>query len=264
MVKVWNEEDNKFLRENYLKYSNQELAERFGVSKKSIQGKLRRLGLHRLNEDDAAITSVDSAASATIPIDEFKIRRRRLPIKIATASKSTQTAARYVPREMTERRKRAMRDFDSAFKLLSSGDTKKALEDFQFIVTNFKGENDIVERARMFHSLYSRTNPSALPPANSSEDWYKHGIFYSNSNKIPKAFECFEKALELEPGFVDAAYNIASIMATNGKFDESLEMLEHVLDMDERFVETVMTDDDFQGLWEDQRFLLLVRSYIEE
>ncbi|GEM_PF-3189448 len=264
MVKVWNEEDNKFLRENYLKYSNQELAERFGVSKKSIQGKLRRLGLHRLNEDDTGSLVTDSPTAASSPLDEFKIRKKKLPVKAPSTTQLTPSTVRYVPREMTERRKRAIREFDNAFKILSSGDLQKALDEFQFIETTFKGENDIVERARMFHSVYSRKGVEPLPDANSSEDFYKLGIFMFNTNKTPEALKYFEKAVEIEPGYIDAAYNIASIHAREGRFDDALSILEQVLDTDERFVEVAMTDDDFQGLWEDQRFLSLVRSYLED
>ena len=264
MVKVWNEEDNKFLRENYLKYSNQELAERFGVSKKSIQGKLRRLGLHRLNEEDAGSLTADSPTTAPAPLDEFKIRKKKLPVKAPSATQMTPSTTRYVPREMTERRKRAIREFDNAFKILSSGDLQKALEEFQFIETTFKGENDIVERARMFHSVYSRRGVEPLPEAKNPEDCYKLGVYLFNSNNTPEALKYFEKAIEMEPGYIDAAYNIASIHAREGRFDDALSILEQVLDTDERVVEVAMTDDDFQGLWEDQRFLTLVRSYLDE
>lgn len=47
MAKKWSEEDMSFLRNNFLYRSNGELAKHFGVTRKSIETKLRRMGLKR-------------------------------------------------------------------------------------------------------------------------------------------------------------------------------------------------------------------------
>lgn len=46
-AKEWTEKENDFIRQNYQNLSNQELARKFKVSPKAIEGKLRRLGLKR-------------------------------------------------------------------------------------------------------------------------------------------------------------------------------------------------------------------------
>ena len=46
-AKKWTEEENGFIKQNYQNMSNQELAGKFKVSPKSIEGKLRKLGLKR-------------------------------------------------------------------------------------------------------------------------------------------------------------------------------------------------------------------------
>ncbi len=45
--KRWTKEEEQWLKENYQKFSNKELAEKFGVSETSIQKKLASLGLTR-------------------------------------------------------------------------------------------------------------------------------------------------------------------------------------------------------------------------
>ncbi len=46
-AKKWTEAENKFIKNNYQVMNNEVLAERFGVTPKSIEGKLRRLNLKR-------------------------------------------------------------------------------------------------------------------------------------------------------------------------------------------------------------------------
>lgn len=46
-AKKWTESENEFIKNNYQRMGNKELAERFGVTPKSIEGKLRKLHLKR-------------------------------------------------------------------------------------------------------------------------------------------------------------------------------------------------------------------------
>lgn len=46
-ARKWTEAENKFVRNNYRTLGNKELAEKFGVTPKAIEGKLRRLNLKR-------------------------------------------------------------------------------------------------------------------------------------------------------------------------------------------------------------------------
>lgn len=47
LPKKWTEEEDNFIKENYLSMDNGELAEEFKVTSKSIEGKLRRMKLKR-------------------------------------------------------------------------------------------------------------------------------------------------------------------------------------------------------------------------
>ena len=47
LPKNWTKEEDNFIKENYLSMDNKELAEKFEVTPKSIEGKLRRLKLKR-------------------------------------------------------------------------------------------------------------------------------------------------------------------------------------------------------------------------
>jgi TolA-binding protein len=46
-TKKWTEEEEEFLRDNFMDMSNADLAEKFGITKNAIQKKLARMGLKR-------------------------------------------------------------------------------------------------------------------------------------------------------------------------------------------------------------------------
>lgn len=46
-TKKWTEEEEEFLKSNYVKLSNTELAEKFDITKNAVQKKLARMGLKR-------------------------------------------------------------------------------------------------------------------------------------------------------------------------------------------------------------------------
>ncbi len=46
--KEWNKEENQYLKEHFRSMTNAELAKKFGVTPKAIEGKLRKLRLKRV------------------------------------------------------------------------------------------------------------------------------------------------------------------------------------------------------------------------
>ncbi len=260
MAKVWDEGDNQFLRENYMKLSNQDLAEKFGVSKKSIQGKLRRLGLHRNEQEENKSNTAKKIDNVKRKDEKSFFRKKKLKIKIAEPPKAEKKHWEYVPREITERRKRATREFSNAMSILSEGDTEKALEEFDFIINTFKGEYDIIEKSQMYKRLLTRNQP--LEPR-SAEDFYHRGAWLYYQNKTDAALEHFQRALEMDPDYLDVAYNIACIYCRIGRFDECLDMLDRVLEQNPGMAETAMYDEDFEALWENEHFIELVQGATE-
>jgi len=264
MAKIWKEKDNIFLKENYLKHSNKELADMFDVTKKSIQGKLRRLGLHR--KDDIAAENEVAVESLTdeIEIEEVEekpiFRRKRLSVDIPEVHASPAPYVPYVKQEMTDKRKRAMREFNNTMTVLSSGNTAKALDEFKFIIDNFPRELDIIQKADMWIQLLNR-KPEAEPKT--ADEMYIAGIKHSQKNRLEAALNYFSKALELEPEYLDARYNIACIKCKNGEFQEAIQSLREIAQEDERFIETATQDEDFEPIWENEEFIELALQYID-
>ena len=265
MAKIWDEAENEFLRENYMNFSNQELAERFGVSKKSIQGKLRRLGLHRVNpfdeSDESEYDGEERKESDTAECkNELKFKSHRLQIRIPSPPTPPYTKPRYQPRELTERRKRAIREFDNAMNLLTT-DRKKAMEEFDFITQTFVSETDIVHKAKAFKQIYGDGPKKESYTPETSEDYYNYGVWYSENRLMQEALSAFEMALKLDPEYLDAAYNIACIAGHTGDIPKCIEMLDYVLGSDERMLEVAMSDKDLEHLWSNEEFIQLISDY---
>ena len=61
MAKKWTEKEEQYLKANFEKKSNGELAKKFGVTAKSIESKLGRLGLRRGKPAKAVKTAKPAA-----------------------------------------------------------------------------------------------------------------------------------------------------------------------------------------------------------
>jgi len=262
MAKVWNEEDNQFLRENYMKWNNQELADKFGVSKKSIQGKLRRLGLHR-NEVDDLPEKKDAHEPEKKQEKESRsiFMRNRLNVPLESPKLKKTERPPYVARELTERRKRAIRELDSAINIYSQGDIRKAVEEFEFIINTFREEIDIVHKASVLKEFLT-AKPSTEDV--SDLDHYDAGICLYNQDKVSEALDQFDKAMKENPDDLDATYNVACLKCRAGRVEEAMKLVEWLIERDEKFIETIIYDEDFKNLQDNAYFIEILESRMEE
>ncbi|MDI6840135.1 MAG: hypothetical protein QMD71_04690 [bacterium] len=116
--KKWSKKEDEFLLRNYKTMSNRKLAKHFGVTQKSIETKLHRLGVKRrarLNE-------------APKPVElEHKIRP-----------------------PMDEDRKKAISIFDKGVQLYYQGLKKEALDEFKKVVLNYPNVIDVTRKAKEY------------------------------------------------------------------------------------------------------------------
>lgn len=115
MSKKWSEEDMTFIRNNYLYMSNGELANHFEVTRKSIETKLRRMGLKRGD----------------------KLPRNRVETREIMSAAQEQRL-----------RKQAIRLLDAGLNLVSMGKKKEAIWQFAKIIREYPDIVDIASVAR--------------------------------------------------------------------------------------------------------------------
>jgi len=117
MAKKWSETDMAFIKDNFLYMSNGELAEHFGVTRKSIETKLRRMGLRR----------------------EGKFPRNRV-----------ETRKRLSAAQEQRLRKQAIELLEAGLRSISIGRKKEAKWQFARIIREYPDIVDIANTAREY------------------------------------------------------------------------------------------------------------------
>lgn len=74
--------------------------------------------------------------------------------------------------------------------------------------------------------------------------WVNLGVAYMKNGNLAKAVETILWALELDPSMVEAHYNMACVLALQGKSQEAAGFLEKAASMDSRVFEWAMRDPD--------------------
>jgi transposase len=117
MAKKWSEDEMAFIKLNFLYMSNSELANHFGVTRKSIETKLRRMGLKRGDK---------------LPRNRVE-RRKRL------------SAA-----QEQRLRKQAIQLLEAALKSISTGKKKEAKWQLARVIREYPDIVDIASAAREY------------------------------------------------------------------------------------------------------------------
>jgi len=146
-TKKWTEEEEEFLRTNYIELSNTELAEKFGITKNAVQKKLARMGLKRIKAVKKSPVD-ESAKTETVKAEE--------PEAVTTESHfSLANKAFYEDRDyeraIEEYKKSVKTESDETLKLRASywmaeayvkiGDTGKAVNIFKKIANKHKAHH---------------------------------------------------------------------------------------------------------------------------
>ena len=116
--KKWGKREDGFLLKNYKTMSNRELARHFGVTQKSIETKLHRLGVKRRSMLKEKPESVEPERKIKPPMDEY--------------------------------RKKAISIFDKGVQLYCQGLKKEALNEFKKVVSDHPNVIDVVRKAKEY------------------------------------------------------------------------------------------------------------------
>jgi len=125
MKKRWSESKNEFLKENFMKMSNGELAKKLGVSEIAVITQLSRLGL---------------------------CRSKQIKQKICKGN------GNLFPESLDPDKKKLLSRFNKAYKLLVMQRFEEARIAFEKILNEASKELIILERARVYYSICCNLN----------------------------------------------------------------------------------------------------------
>ncbi len=129
MYKKWLKQEEDFLKDSYQRMSNGKLAEHFGVTAKSIENKLHKLGFKRTGKSSPPAS----------PTDLQSTRKQR--------PKETSQEI-YTPEDPV--RANAIKIFDNGVKFYYNNELSKARREFQKVLAEFSETIDVARASREY------------------------------------------------------------------------------------------------------------------
>ncbi|MFX1396842.1 MAG: tetratricopeptide repeat protein [Promethearchaeota archaeon] len=93
------------------------------------------------------------------------------------------------------------------------------------------------------------------------EAWGNKGAALAFLNKYNEAAECYDKSLEIDPNFSVAWYNKACLESLRNNKEDSIKFLKKALNLEKEYINDAKTEDDFNNIRESDEFKELIYSF---
>jgi tetratricopeptide (TPR) repeat protein len=159
---------------------------------------------------------------------------------------------------MTQAKSTALKQYESAIKLMYSQDFEGAAGVFEKILGAFPDDKEIQERVKTLLRICQQKMTRRPSAPKTLEEHYDMGIALMNQGRYEESREHFLKALKLDPRCDFVIYAMAALTCRLGDFDGSLTFLKTAVQLrpDNRFL--AQHDSDFEPLMQEPRFITIV------
>ncbi len=286
MAKNWTEEDEQFIRDSFLTMTYSDLADRFDVSTKAMESKIRRMGLKKQEFLAEAVKAMDptpkppagpAAAQEPVPtpLESIQAMPRRTETAVETAEerKARLAAGRQAAADEKERREtarsddrvaKALKRVEAGMKSLLQGQYAKAAKEFEAILKASPPDMGITDRAKQYLETCKAHLERKPPAPKTAEDLYLHGVIQMNDGDLEGALEAFNAAAAKVPKDDRFAYGQAAVHAQAGEVEASLEALQRAVEINEANRVFAKNDSDFTPLRVHKEFQDIVTPPMEE
>ena len=286
MAKNWTEEDEQFIRDSFLTMTYSDLADRFAVSTKAMESKIRRMGLKKQEFLAEAVEAIDPTPApptrpapaeepVPTPLESIQAMPRRTETAVETTEerKARLEAGRQAAAEEKERRETARSDdrvvaavkrLEAGMKSLLQGQYAKAAKEFEAILKTPPPDMGMTARARQYLEsckAHLERKPSA---PKTTEDLYLHGVMRMNEGDLDGALEAFTSATEKSPKDDRLAYGQAAVHAQGGEVEAAIEALQRAVEINDANRVFAKNDSDFTPLRVHREFQDIVTPPMEE
>lgn len=269
MAKIWTEDHEQFIRENFRHKTYAELADHFGVTQKAMESKIRRMGLKKQDYKDpdpmpavlppqtvqeskpveTGPTPIRSASALTRrkqePDETEEEREARLKAEQEAAEAEKERRAQM---RGDQRIEKALADFEEGLAKYHDGSFGKALDAFNKVVEAAPPDPVMVARSRQYiGAIENRGRDSGFEPSDADE-YYLYGVVKLNDGDPATALDAFDKALEMAPGDDRVLYCQAAAHAQKGDIDAAIEALREAIDINDANRIYAVNDPDFVPL----------------
>jgi tetratricopeptide (TPR) repeat protein len=286
MAKNWTEQDEQFIRDNFLTMTYSDLADRFEVSTKAMESKIRRMGLKKqefLAEAVEAAGETPASAESPVPLEEpapaplesihAKPRKTEAVNETAEEREARLEAAREAAATEKERREaaraddrvaKAMKRLEAGMKSLLQGQYAKAAKEFEALLKSPPPDIGLTARARQYLETCRANLEKKEPAPKSTEDLYLHGVMQMNRGELDGALDAFTAAAKKAPKDDRFPYSQAAVYAQVGAVDDAIEALQRAVEINEANRVFAKNDSDFIPLRVHTEFQEIVSPPPEE
>jgi tetratricopeptide (TPR) repeat protein len=154
---------------------------------------------------------------------------------------------------------KALAAYGLAVKEFHKGEFDKAVESFKGFIEKFPVDKEIVDRAKSYLSIAQKRPKKESVSLRGFEDHYRHGIVKINQGDHAGAVKALEKALEFKEKEGLVYFLLADVHSLMGQADSALDYLKKAIQKDKTFSVLAQNEPDFEPLWEDKKFKLIVK-----
>ena len=157
-------------------------------------------------------------------------------------------------------------DYQKALNLYSQGikdfrrrDYEKAASSFGSLIEKFPDEHEQVDRARVYLTICQKGQKKESVNLKTVEDYLFYAQMKINQRDYEGALKLLEKALDFKKEEARIYYLMAIAYVQGSRLDDSLEALKKAIQKDKALAILAQNETDFEPLWEDKRFKVLVK-----
>lgn len=270
MAKIWTEENEEFIRENFRHKTYAELADLFGVTQKAMESKIRRMGLKKQDyRDPDPVPAMlpprpleparPPVETGPMPIKSARLLARR--VETPRESPGDRKARLQAQKEAAQTEKtlreslrkdtvmaRALKSFEAGLKQYHDGALGKAIESFRKVVDSCPPDPVLRDRARQYGVAITRQGRGRQFVPQDADDYYLVGVVALNDGQPAQALSAFEQALSRAPGDDRILFCRAAAHAQKGDIDAAIDALREAVEINDANRIYAVNDPDFVPL----------------
>jgi len=154
---------------------------------------------------------------------------------------------------------KALSLYSQGIKDFRKGDYEKAQASFEALMEKYPEEHELVDRARVYLTICQRAPKKESFSPRTLDDYLFYAQMKINQGDSAGALKLLEKALEFKREEGRIYFLMATAYLQNGQQEEALEALKKAVQKDKTLAILAQNEPDFEPLWEDKRFKILVK-----
>ncbi len=153
----------------------------------------------------------------------------------------------------------SLKAYQAVMKVFRDGDFSKAAQMFDSFIKNYDEERELVDRAQIYRDICQGRLRKEEIKLETFDDYYHYSVIQANRGNYEEAIKNLEKAKELKPDDGRVYYLMADTFCLMNKTDECLNSLKKAVQLDKFYGILAQNEKDFEPLWEDKKFKLIIR-----